>query len=108
MTVLPLLLGSQVTPNCGAKLWFGWLTALPRPGPNWLRAEIAGKSLSVRPVSRTYRRPRVTVMFGLNFQASPKYQKKRLPAPSPPRGKPNDDFSDEKPSPLPRITFETG
>src|SRR5467141_1267828 len=61
---------------------------------------IEAMSLSVRPVSRTYRKPMVAVRFDRSFHWSPKYAVNRVSA-EPPAGNQNPAFSVKKPWPLP-------
>src|SRR6266478_3267129 len=127
-TVRPLLPGSQITPNCGAKFRLGCRTRSPDRGtpPNWLirlalpvqgawvpkeaaTAEhgIVGKSESLRPVSRTYCTPMVTVRLERSFQVSPAYACRRVSL-KPPQGEPSADFSLKQLRPFPSVMLSTG
>src|SRR6266446_6799800 len=61
---------------------------------------IEAMSLSVRPVSRTYRKPMVAVRFDRSCHWSPKYHV-NLVSDEPPAGNPNPGFSVKKPWPFP-------
>jgi len=68
---------------------------------------MARKSESLRPVSRTYCTPMVTVRLGRNLKVSPRYACMRV-SPKAPQGEPNPDFSLKQLEPFPRVMLSTG